>query len=386
MTVSQKRIRQCAKSIVQSSNLRKGDGVVVKGGAHAISLLEEIALECYRKGATPSILVSTDRLAKSVYDEIPASTLSTTPKQYLGMIKACDMLISVEELDNPSIAERFPRNKLQARQKAMLPLYDVLYHPHDGKKWLYAGWPTRSAARSFGVRYSELEDIVVGGISVAPEFLMRTGKRLHSKLENASWIHVWDNKGTDFRVKVEGRRHNIDDGLISEEDYKVGDRGCNLPAGELFIAPHETVGSGALYCPITRDGMSDKIVKDVHLVFRNGVIQLDKTTAGKNGDALVSSFKECEQVDKMKYDPIRTRNIAELGIGFNPRIKRPIGYILPDEKVMGTVHLAFGSNRSYGGTSESTLHWDFVSAPGVSIEAQLADDATIQVMRNGKFL
>ncbi len=386
MTVSEKRIKQCAISIVQSSNLKKGDGVVVKGGAHTMALLEEVALECLRKGATASILVSTDRLAKSIYDEIPASTLSTTPKQYLGMVKACDMLISIEELDDPSIAERFPRNKLQARQKAMLPLYDVLYHPRDGKKWLYAGWPTRSAARSFGVKYDELEDIVIGGISVAPEFLRRMGKRLNSKLEDASWIHVWDNKGTDLRVKVEGRRRSIDDGFISDEDFRVGDRGSNLPAGELFIAPHETVGSGTLYCPVTRDRMSDKVIKDVHLVFKNGVIQLDKTTASKNGDVLASSFRECEQVDRTKYSPVRTKNIAELGIGFNPRIKRAIGYILPDEKVTGTVHLAFGSNRSYGGTSESTLHWDFVSAPGVSIEAELADDSTVQIMRNGRFL
>jgi aminopeptidase len=263
---------------------------------------------------------------------------------------------------------------------------DVIYHPTQGKKWLYAGWPTRQAARRYGISYNEYEKIIIGGIAVSPDILMRIGTKLDRKFEEASWVHVWDDKGTDLRVKVEGRRRNIDDGIISREDYDSGDRGANLPAGELFIAPHETVGSGSLYCPITSDRVSEKLVRDVHLEFKDGKILLDKTTAAKNGDALLSSFKECEQVDKGKYDPVRTRNLAELGIGYNPSIKKAIGYILTDEKVTGTVHLAFGSNNTYGGKSESTMHWDFVSAPGVNIEVERVDGKLVQVMVKGKFV
>ncbi len=386
MTITEKKIKACAKSMVRTCNLNKGDGVIVKGGVHTIDLLEEIALECYRKGATPSIVVASDKYLKRVYKEIPASTLGTTPKQYLGMVKASDMLIAVEEVEDPRIAEAFPRDKLQARQKGALPLMDVIYHPTQGKKWLYAGWPTRQAARRYGISYNQYEKIIIGGIAVSPDILMRIGTKLDRKFEEASWVHVWDDKGTDLRVKVEGRRRNIDDGIISREDYDSGDRGANLPAGELFIAPHETVGSGSLYCPITSDRVSEKLVRDVHLEFKDGKILLDKTTAAKNGDALLSSFKECEQVDKGKYDPVRTRNLAELGIGYNPSIKKAIGYILTDEKVTGTVHLAFGSNNTYGGKSESTMHWDFVSAPGVNIEVERVDGKLVQVMVKGKFV
>ncbi|MCJ7561861.1 MAG: hypothetical protein MUO84_02480 [Thermoplasmata archaeon] len=75
-----------------------------------------------------------------------------------------------------------------------------------------------------------------------------------------------------------------------------------------------------------------------------------------------------------------------MGIGYNPKIKKAVGYILTDEKVAGTVHVAFGSNNSYGGTSESTMHWDFVSAPGVNIEVQRLDGKVIQVMTKGRLL
>ena len=48
------------------------------------------------------------------------------------------------------------------------------------------------------------------------------------------------------------------------------------------------------------------------------------------------------------------RRLGELGIGTNSGIDRPVGAILFDEKIGGTVHLALG--RSYpetGGTNES---------------------------------
>ena len=55
------------------------------------------------------------------------------------------------------------------------------------------------------------------------------------------------------------------------------------------------------------------------------------------------------------------RRLGEIGIGTNRGIDRPIGAILLDEKIGGTVHLALG--RSYpetGGVNESAVHWDLI--------------------------
>jgi aminopeptidase len=384
--ITDRKIQECADRIVDTCNVKKGDGVVVMGGAHAQQLLEDIALECYKRGGTPTIVVNSDRYLKRVFEQVPKKDLERVPKQFVGLAKALDVLITVEDLDDPSIAERFPVEKLAAKQKSNLPLYDIIYHKTDGKKWLYAGWPTRAAAKSHGIPYRLLEDMIIGGISVPSSLLMKTGKRMARAFKDAEWAHVWDDKGTDFRVNVEGRRLNIDDGFTSDEDYKVGDRGANLPAGELFIAPKETMGEGTLVCPITRDRMSEKLITDVRLEFKDGKLLVNKVTAKKNVDALVTSFKECEAIDRGKFKPVRTRHIAELGMGYNPRIKKAIGYILTDEKVQGTVHLAFGSNNTYGGESESTMHWDFVSAPGVNIEVERLDGKTVRLMTKGKLV
>ena len=384
MTPNRRQIRDCAKNMVDTCNVKRGDSVVVKGGAYAQELLEEISLECFRKGAVPLIMSTSDRYSKAVYDEIPASVLSTVPKHYVSLIKDSDLLINVEELEDPRIAEGFPREKLVARQKAMLPILDIVNNPTDGKKWLYAGWPTTQAAKNYGVSYKQLENLIVGGMTVPPKTLMAIGRKIAGRFKNASWVHVWDGKGTDFKVCVEGRRLNIDDAYISKADYSIGDRGANLPAGEVFVAPEENQGEGTIYCPVTRDRMSEKILRGVRLEFRKGKLLLDRAEADSGADQLVASFKECRRIDRTNYSPVRTTNIAELGVGFNPKIKKAIGYILTDEKVSGTVHLAFGANNTYGGTSESVMHWDFVSAPGVNIEVERDSGRTVRVMTKGK--
>ncbi|MGL5634500.1 MAG: hypothetical protein ACRDDL_05515 [Sarcina sp.] len=55
--------------------------------------------------------------------------------------------------------------------------------------------------------------------------------------------------------------------------------------------------------------------------------------------------------------------IAEFGIGLNENVKEIIGYSVLDEKCKGTVHIAIGSNKMFGGNNESSLHFDFVCVP-----------------------
>jgi leucyl aminopeptidase (aminopeptidase T) len=52
-------------------------------------------------------------------------------------------------------------------------------------------------------------------------------------------------------------------------------------------------------------------------------------------------------------------NLAELGIGTNERA-RLTGKILEDEKILGTVHVAFGASTGIGGTVSVPIHLDVV--------------------------
>ncbi len=61
-------------------------------------------------------------------------------------------------------------------------------------------------------------------------------------------------------------------------------------------------------------------------------------------------------------------NVAELGIGTNDSA-RLTGNILEDEKILGTIHVAFGDNHSFGGNIRVPSHQDgVVMAPTVTID------------------
>ena len=205
-------------------------------------------------------------------------------------------------------------------------------------------------------------------------------------LNNADTVHITDDLGTNLTLKIKGRRINISDGFISDEDMKRGDNGENLPTGEVFVAPIETEGEGTLFCPITRDRQTLKVIKGVTLVFKNGKLILEKCSAEENEEDLRKTIENHVKIDKRKYETIRTTNIAELGIGLNELIKKAIGYILTDEKIGGSIHVAIGDNKSYGGTSESSLHWDFVTCNRITMEVTYTDGRKRTIIENGKIL
>jgi aminopeptidase len=295
-----------------------------------------------------------------------------------------DAYITVESYRDPVVMTRGPIEKVGASQEGRVPIRNVLYGEDTGrgKKWTYAAWPTPEAAKFYGVSYDDFERLTIDGMMVPASLLKKNCARLAAKLKGKDKVRVTDSKGTDFVCKIKDRRLNEDDGVVDDQDIELNDFGNNLPAGELFIAPHETVGKGTLYCPITIDRLSNKLVKGVTLHFKGGKLLLDECTADTNREVIIESFKRCMEIDK-KGKEVRTTNIAELGIGCNPAIDKAIGYILADEKLGGSVHVAFGNNNGYGGTSKSSMHWDFVSYPSATIEVVGTGEV---IMQNGKIV
>ncbi|TFG19286.1 MAG: aminopeptidase [Promethearchaeota archaeon] len=391
--IEREKIKSCAENIVKCVKVSEDDCVYIRGGIYCQELLEEIALNVLRNGGLPHLTSSSDNYAVSIYqdEKIKTKTLEKTPKHVLKMIENIDIYIVIEPYQDPSIQNKFPREKLFASSKASAPIRDILYGSkkeyEPGKRWLYAGWPSKLAADFYKINYDLYETFIVDGMSVPVEDLMEITRNLGMRFENAKNVHIKDELGTDCWVSIEDRRINYDAGMLTDEMIAVGDLGGNLPAGEIFIAPHEKIGEGKLFCPLTIDRYSNKILKNVELYFKDGVLQIDKVSADNDIEDLKASFKQCEEIDKTKdLAEIRTYNVAELGIGCNPKITKAIGYILTDEKITGSVHIAFGSNKMYGGTSVSQMHWDFVTTPQADITVEYKNGTKKKIMESGKLL
>lgn len=67
-------------------------------------------------------------------------------------------------------------------------------------------------------------------------------------------------------------------------------------------------------------------------------------------------------------------NIAELGVGLNPKCKM-IGIMLEDEGVLGSAHIGIGTNITLGGTIEAPCHYDLlVWYPRIEIDGEVVID------------
>ena len=122
----------------------------------------------------------------------------------------------------------------------------------------------------------------------------------------------------------------------------------NMPDGEVFTGPEETKINGhvAFSFPAIYQGRE---VSGVRVWFEDGVAV--RWTAAKNEEFLTQMLTTDEG----------SRRLGEFAFGTNFGIQRFIKNMLFDEKIGGTVHMAFGGGYpETGSTNRSAIHWDML--------------------------
>lgn len=223
--------------------------------------------------------------------------------------------------------------------------------------------PARKRANEAGARGATLPGVTAEmlGRLMAVDFdaLHRRCVAVADLLTSADEAHVTCPRGTDLRLDLRARSGIPDDGLLTE-------RGAfgNLPCGEGFIAP--AGGSGRLAASsIASIGLvtgepATLTVEDGHLV----------AATGSEGERLLAALRQ--------HGDDGT-NLAELGVGTNDAATLT-GNVLEDEKILGTVHVAFGASAGFGGTISVPIHLDCVV-----LDASLTIGGT-QVLDAGRYV
>jgi len=194
----------------------------------------------------------------------------------------------------------------------------------------------RKAATSNGARIATLpgitEEMFLRAVNIDYNELRERCRKLSEALGHASRARIATPSGTDFRLDLSKVGALEDNGSYTKpKEYG------NLPAGEVFLSPKDSAGI------IVIDHLKDICRPKTKVSVRNNTVQ----------EVFDKSFHDL----MWKYK--NARNIAEFGIGVNPKAILS-GSTLEDEKVLGTCHIAFGSNFDFGGKVRSEVHWDAV--------------------------
>lgn len=225
-----------------------------------------------------------------------------------------------------------------------------LTHTHAKKEAAATG--TRIGTMP-GMTLSMLEK---GAIEADPKVVEELTAKFTTLLDQASDVTI-EKDGEVLSFSIADRK-----GIASTGIFREKGQSGNVPSGEAFIAPLETSANGKLVVDgsIAQIG---KVTEVVTLTIENG--RLVEATGDQGEDLLTLLGKD------------KGRLIAEFGIGTNPAA-RITGVVLEDEKVFGTIHIAFGSNKPFGGETEAGVHIDcVVKAPTVWIDGK-------KVMENGQ--
>jgi leucyl aminopeptidase (aminopeptidase T) len=164
-------------------------------------------------------------------------------------------------------------------------------------------------------------------------------ERVARRMNTAHAVRITSPDGTDLAFSIRGRQSVPDTGLL-----KVGRFG-NLPAGEAFVAPVEGTGEGTL---VARHGPECAFPRGIRFTVRHSrVVRVDG--GGAVGQKLAGLFRAHPEFGV----------IAEFGVGTNPRAGLRTN-ILESEKILGTIHIAFGDNATFGGRNRAAFHQDFL--------------------------
>ena len=164
--------------------------------------------------------------------------------------------------------------------------------------------------------------------------------------------------GYVLTIGLEGRN-----GVPSTGVYRTRGAAGNLPSGEAYIAPLEDGSNGEMKIDGSMVGLG-KLEEPIYVKVENGKL---KEIRGKRSEEL-----------SVLLANERNATLGELGIGTNENAIL-CGVILEDEKVYGTVHIAFGTNLSFGGCIKADCHMD-----GIILKPDLYLDGKL-IIKGGEF-
>lgn len=208
---------------------------------------------------------------------------------------------------------------------------------------------TRNAAAQ-GARVVSMPDyhediLIAGGLEAdfpAQEKIVEKMSELFSQAQQA---RLTTPAGTDISMELGNRTGNTEKGFCS----KPGEV-CGPPNIESNIAPIEGTANGKIVCDasIIHPDIR-KLDQSVSFIVKDGfVVDIEGRGKAKRMKEVLAEAK-----DHTVY------NIAELGIGFNPKAKI-IGLMTEDEGCLGTAHIGLGDNHTRQGKVTSPLHLDLV--------------------------
>jgi aminopeptidase len=319
-------------------DVQAGQQVLVRSTTRAAPLLLALQREILEREAWPVLRSSLPGQTEGYWAAARDVHLDSFAPAEQADTEGSDCLLTILAPENTSELAGVDPARLARAARSRAGLRDLGLQ----RRWCGTVWPTPAGAQQAGLSTGAYAALVERALFLDRDDpvaawgeLGASQARLIERLADARELRI-EAEGTDLTLNVEGR-------LWVNSDGKR-----NMPSGEVFTGPHEDSAEGTIRytIPSSPRGVA---VEGIELRFEAGRVVEARADRGE------AYLRETLATDE------GASRLGEIGIGTNFGIDQPVGMILLDEKIGGTVHLAVGdSYPETGGTNESAVHWDMI--------------------------
>lgn len=329
-----KRLNILANTIVNYSlSLKKDEKVLITcQSLQPKILIKNLIDEIYKVDAIPFVRISDEELGTKLMEKSNDKRIDLIKKQADFDVDIFDAFIDMRYRINDYESKDINKDILKNLGVALLNSHDTKI---NHRKWVLLNFPSYTDAYKAKMKNDDFYDYALEVMTVDYALLNDKIKPLKDLMEQTDMVRILGNN-TDISFSIKGMN------VIPCVGHK------NIPDGEIFVAPvKESINGYITYN--TPSPYQGNIYNNVRLELKNGKI------------ISASCDKDNADLNKIFDTDEGSRYIGEFSLGLNPRITKPMGDILFDEKIIGSLHFTPGRcyKESYNG-NESSIHWDMV--------------------------
>jgi aminopeptidase len=331
MSLASQIVNKCLK-------ITEKDNVTIMLYPHNIPLAEEIAAECFKKGADVLLNLYTEKYLLSYMKELSVESLKEPSAFCRALTESSTVEIWAGSTYDPAVLREIPPDKDAASSigeaKAHWPL-----QKERKVRSLSVGLSlvTEPRAKAYGFDFKSWQRVIKDASNVDHDKLAKTGKKLKTALLKAKCFRIKAPGGTNLSFEVSGRPWFVSDGVVDAADVSEGHLDDHIPAGNIYTAPLETTAKGHVTFNV-KEPYRGRSVEKLKWAFNRGKITEFR------GDASITRLKD----DWVKAGGDKDR-MAYFSIGFNPSAKT--GYTI-NQVAAGAVSVGLGGNEDLGGVNK----------------------------------
>ncbi len=332
--IMQEDLRKLAMTIVSYSlEIKEGENVLITTNSKKTSpLIKELIPEITAKKAGISIKIidiEFDTYIKELANEKIIQNMANEKKYE---VEHFDAFINIRYIDNDYEQKNITKD-VKRKIATQTEEYDDIRI--NQRKWVLLNYPSHLDAYKAKMKNEEYFQYAMDVMNVDYKKMYEGIKPLEELMKNTDKVRIVS-PNTDITFSIKG----------------IPVVPCcgksNIPDGEIFTAPiRESVNGKITYN--TPSPYQGTVFQQVSLTFQDGKI------------IECHSMQEEEKLKEIFDTDEGARYIGEFSLGLNPKILDPMGDILYDEKIIGSIH--FTPGRCYDDAdngNHSAIHWDLV--------------------------